>query len=146
MPLYELTVTTSAQQAESAANTASVELEHPVITEGMVFIDRASNGEVRAQLRVGETPVLPHSNAATVSVPGRNGPAPINRRLPGVPGDVELRAWAPDADFAHDVIAQVEAVSEDNATQQVRVVGAGQPDSGPTVQEAAEELGVAGDE
>lgn len=124
MPLYELTVTTNAQTDEGGAVTDDVEVEEKVIQEGMIFIDPGSNGEVRAQLRFGESNLLPHSNSETVRLPGRNGPAPINAMLPGVPTSVELRAWAPNADFQHEVVAQVEAVAPANAAQEVRLVGA----------------------
>lgn len=106
MVLYELNVTIPPQTAEADAVTETVRVEQILLANGMIFIDPASNGEVRAQLRIGETPILPHPNSATVSVPGRTGPSPLLVSLPGVPNVVELRAWAPNADFPHDVIAQ----------------------------------------
>lgn len=109
MVLYELRLTTQPQTTESQAATARIEVEQPVISNALVFIDQASNGEVRAQLRHGELSLVPHFNADTVSKPGESGPSPLSHRLPGTPTTIELRAWAPNADFTHEVIAQFEA-------------------------------------
>lgn len=123
MPLYELSVSTAAQQSEASANTATVTVEEPVITEGMIFIDPGASDEVRAELRFGDRRILPHPNSDPFSVPAIRNFSPINVQLPGVPTSLELRAWAPDADFAHEVICQVEAVTEENAAESVRLVG-----------------------
>lgn len=109
MVLYELRLTTQPQTTEGQAVTATIEVEQPVISNALVFIDHASNGEVQAQLRHGEFLILPHFRAETVSKPGESGPSPLSHRLPGTPTTIELRAWAPDADFTHEVIAQFEA-------------------------------------
>lgn len=125
MALYELSVATNAQQAEGSASTATIETEQQVIREALIFIDPSSNGEVLAQLRFGDSVVFPHPNAGTVSAPGRNGPTPIKTQLPGVPTDIQLRAWAPNADFSHEVIAQFEAVPPDEIADPVRIIGGG---------------------
>ena len=110
MPLYELSVTTNVQSSEGDAVTSSVEVDEGFVEEGLIFIDPGSNGEVRAQLRFGDRSLLPASESGFVSVPANRAFVPINFVLPGSPNDIELRAWAPDADFTHEVIAQFTAV------------------------------------
>jgi len=140
VPLYELSVTTSAQSSEAQAATSTVDVEQQVITEGFIFIDPGANGEVQAQLRFGDRTLLPARNSGTVRVPAVRQPSPINVQLPGTPNPVQLRAFAPDADFEHEVIAQFEAVPPENTTQEVRLVGTGDGDSGPSLTEAREAL------
>lgn len=146
MPLYQTSVTTNAQTGEVDAVTSTVEVEERVIQAGMIFIDPSANGEVEAQLRFGDAQLLPHANGETFQVPAVRNFAPINRQLPGVPTEIELRAWAPDADFQHPVFAQIETVSLENATDKVQLVSVGQSGQGPAVTPTPEDIRQAGTE
>lgn len=121
MPLYSLSADVPPQTAEKDAVTTTVAVDEPVLDRGLLFIDPGANGEVQAQLRVGETAVLPVEPGEPARIPDVREFVPINAELPGTPGEVTLRAWAPDADFNHDVIAQVVVLSEDEATETVKV-------------------------
>jgi len=115
MPLYTRQVTVPAQTAESAAVRVRTEVDERVVTEAEVFIDPGSNGEVNVVLLDGESRILPERAGDPVSKPETTGPVPLSHELPGIPGQVTIKAWAPDADFEHEVIVNFETAPESRA-------------------------------
>lgn len=122
MPVHTLAVDVPAQTNEGGRETDRTEVEVPVVTEAEIWIDPGAFDEVRARLRVGEANLIPEPSGRPIQKPGTTGPVPVNKRLPGVPGDVTLEAWAPDADFLHPVVANVEVKAPENVVQEVRLV------------------------
>jgi hypothetical protein len=108
MPLYSRIVQVDAQTPAEDAVEVMTEVREEVVTEAEVFIDPGSNGEVRVVLLDGETRVLPASEGDPIAKPGTSGPVPLDHRLPGVPSEVTVKVWAPDADFPHEVIVSWE--------------------------------------
>jgi len=108
MALYTRQLTVPAQTAETDAVRVETEVDEQVVTEAEVFIDPGSNGEVDVVLLDGESRILPERAGDPISKPGTTGPVPLTHELPGIPGQVTVKSWAPDADFEHEVIVNVE--------------------------------------
>lgn len=115
MPRYRLAATVPAQTAVEDAVTQRIEVEEQVVTEGFLFVPPGSADEVKARLLFGETSLLPTESSDPTVLPGTTDPAVIDFRLPGTPNVIELRAWAPDADFQHTVFARFDTREPDRA-------------------------------
>lgn len=115
MALYTRQITVPAQTAESNAVRVETEVDERVVTEAEVFIDPGSNGEVNVVVLDGESRILPERAGDPISKPETTGPVPLNHVLPSTPGNVTIKAWAPDADFSHEVIVNVETRPESRA-------------------------------
>jgi hypothetical protein len=122
MPLYTRQIRVPAQTAESNAVRIQTEVDERVITEAEVFIDTGSNGEVNVVVLDGESRILPERAGDPISKPETTGPVPLAYELPGVPGQVTIKAWAPDADFEHEVIVNFETRAASRANPLQRLV------------------------
>jgi len=122
MPQYSRTVQVEPQTAETDAVTVLTEVDEQVITEASVFIDEGSNGEVRVVLLDGETRIVPEQAGDPIAKPGSTGPVPLDHRLPGVPANVTVKVWAPDADYAHEVIVTWETREPSQTRQLDRLI------------------------
>jgi hypothetical protein len=121
MTLHTRQFTVPAQTAKVDAVTKEIEVDQLVLKEASVFIDPGSNGEVNVEVLFGDSLLLPAADGDPISKPLETGPVPVNRELPGVPNTVTIRAWAPDADFEHEVIAQIVMVSPEEVTETVKI-------------------------
>jgi hypothetical protein len=117
MALYSLTVTVPPQTPVSDRIVRSVEVDERAVTSVTVFLDPGVNGEVEAIVTDGESRIVPEANGGPIAKPGETGPVEFSpaRTLPGSPSEVTVRVAAPDADFAHTVIVQIETVDSDDA-------------------------------
>lgn len=127
MPSYVLRVDVPAGATQAAGIEQSVEIDEQFIQDAEIFIDYGANGEVLARLFYGEQALFPAPAGEPAQKPGSTGPAPIAMELPSRSEAVHLRAWAPDADEPHVVIAEIETVDQ----QQRRGRGAGMGVAGP---------------
>lgn len=124
MTLYSLNLTVPASTGRDSAVVRDVRVDKQLIDRATVFIDPGSNGEVNVQIQSGEALLIPAIEGDPITKPGQTGPVTIDRRLPGVPNEVTVRAWAPNADFSHEVIAQVVTEEEEDEARDVRIVDA----------------------
>jgi hypothetical protein len=117
MALYSLTVTVPAQTPVSDRVVRSVEVDEIAVTSVTVFLDPGVNGEVEVIVTDGESRIVPEANGDPIAKPGETGPVEFSpaRTLPGSPSEVTVRVAAPDADFAHTVIVQIETVEVQDA-------------------------------
>lgn len=125
MALYTLATGTPTQATQGSANTDTVSVDERGIGDVEIFITKDAFTEVRAGLFVGDRRVFPEPEGQPIQKPGNTGPVSLNYVLPGVPAEVELQAWAPNADFQHRVVCNVEAVPPDELTQPVRLESVG---------------------
>lgn len=123
MPRYRMRLDVPESTAQSASVSTSIEVDELVIEEGLLFVPPGSRDFVSAELRYGDRRLLPTSNSTPVLLANVPERGPINVQLPGVPTDIELRAWAPDTTEQHTVTAAFNAVPVENAAQAVRLVG-----------------------
>lgn len=128
MPRYQLRVDVPAQTGEASAVTDSVSVDEQVVTDGVLYVDPGAADEVRAQLRFGDRPLLPAEGSDLTTIPGDTDPAPIQVTLPGVPQEVQLRAWAPNADNSHVVLGRFDTVEVSESRPLLRLLEAFQPD------------------
>lgn len=108
MALYTKNLSTSAQQAEDSATTEKITVEEDTITKFKAFLDPASNGEVRAEMLVGRSGAVPDREGDPISQPGITESKNLEVELPDTPAEITFKAWAPNADFTHDVIFTIE--------------------------------------
>jgi hypothetical protein len=110
MALYTLTIEVPPQTAVTDRVVRTVTVDEQAVTAVTVFLDPGSNGEVQATVTDGERRIVPAEAGDPVSKPGETGPVEFSpaRRLPGSPSDISVRVSAPDADFRHTVIVQIE--------------------------------------
>jgi len=127
MPLHTRQFTVPSQTDKASAVTKEIEVDELLLKEASVFIDPGSNGEVNVEVLFGDSLLLPAADGDPISKPRETGPIPLNARLPGVPNTVTIRAWAPDADFEHEVIAQIVMVSPGELTQDVSIQSIDEP-------------------
>lgn len=127
MPLYTRIVQVSAQTAETSAVRSLVAVDEQVVVEATVFIDPASNGEVSAVLLDGERQIIPEPSGDAIAKPGETTVKNLRHVLPGTPSDVEVKVWAPDADFDHEVIVQFETAEPEEIGQLDRLLDAFSP-------------------
>jgi hypothetical protein len=124
MALYSLTVTVPPQTAVSDRVVQSVEVDEVAVTSVTVFLDPGVNGEVEAIVTDGESRIVPEASGDPIAKPGETGPVEFSpaRTLPGSPSEVSVRVAAPDADFSHTVIVQIETVEITDADPLERLV------------------------
>jgi hypothetical protein len=124
MALYAVRVRVPPQTALSDRVTKSVSIEEQAVTAITVFLDPGCNGEVEALVSDGERLLVPAEAGDPITKPGETGPIEFSpaRTLPGKFSEVTVRVAAPDADFAHVVIAQIETVSVDDADPLERLI------------------------
>jgi len=125
MTLYALNLTVPASTGRDNSVARTVEVDKQLVDRATVFIDPGSNGEVNVQIQSGEALLIPAIEGDPITKPGQTGPVTIDKRLPGVPNEVTVRAWAPAADFSHEVIVQIVTEEEREDVSDVRIVGRG---------------------
>jgi hypothetical protein len=124
MPLYSVTVTVPPQTAVSDRIVRTIEVDERAVTSVTVFLDPGVNGEVEVIVTDGESRIVPEANGDPIAKPGETGPVEFSpaRTLPGSPSEVSVRVAAPDADFAHTVIVQIETVEVQDADPLERLI------------------------
>jgi hypothetical protein len=100
------------------AVTDSIRVQEPVLVRGFRFVPPGATFEVSATLRYGDRQLLPQPPSDRTLVPGTAEPVQIGFVDLGTPYEVTLRAFAPNADFAHTVKAQVDTLSVPAAQRQ----------------------------
>jgi hypothetical protein len=124
MPLYSVTVTVPSQTPASDRIVRTIEVDERAVTAVTVFLDPSVNGEVQVTVTDGESRIIPEANGDPIQKPGETGPVEFSpaRTLPGSPSEVSVRVAAPDADFAHTVIVQIETVEVQDADPLDRLI------------------------
>jgi hypothetical protein len=102
----------------------TVEVDEIAVTSVTVFLDSGVNGEVEVTVTDGESRIVPESAGDAIQKPGETGPIEFSpaRTLPGSPSEVSVRVAAPDADFEHVVIVQIETVEVQDADPLERLI------------------------
>jgi len=107
MPVYQRQIDVPAGTGRADAKRERVEIEERWIEEGVRFAAPGSNNTVNAELRFGETRLLPREGENTTVVPGTTTAEPIEERIVGQPAELEWRAWSPTANFDHTLTLKV---------------------------------------
>jgi len=123
MPRYQTSVTVPAGTQRQNAVADEIQVSERVIEEGFIFAPPGSAYEVNAVLLAGDRQILPEPESDPVAIPGVTDPAQIDTLLPGSPNTVELRVWAPTADFSHTIKARIDTVPRQDANPLQRLVG-----------------------
>jgi|AKVG01.1.fsa_nt_gi hypothetical protein len=124
MPLYSVQVIVPPQTPVTDRVVQTVEVDEQAVTSVTVFLDSGSSSEVEVIVTDGESRIVPAANGDPISKPGETGPVEFSpaRRLPGKPSDVSVRVAAPDADFEHTVIVQIETTEVSDADPIQRLI------------------------
>jgi len=125
MALYTLATDTPTQADFPDSNTDTVQIDEKGIRDVEIFITEDSYTEVKAGLFFGDKRIFPDPAGKPIQKPGTTGPVPLDFILSGVPNELELQAWAPDADFSHRAVCNIEAIPPDELTQPVRIEAVG---------------------
>lgn len=123
MPRYQLSATVPAGTPESDAVVEAIEIEERWVQEGFLYAPPGAAFSVNAELRFGERRLLPTEGSDPTTVPEVTDPAPIRFAVPGVPNELTMRVWSPDAEFQHTVKAVVDVVEIQRANPLQRLVG-----------------------
>jgi len=123
MPRHIMSVDIPSATKRDEAVTTSVTVEQAVLDEGFIFIDDGAKNRIRAEVVFGNRRVIPHPNSEPQQIPGITNVASVDVQLPGVPNELTLRAWGPNADNDHDAIAVLDMKEPGDVAQDVRLVG-----------------------
>jgi len=121
MTRYRWEVTVPPKTQQSAAVTSTIEVDEAVIQDGLIFAAPGSAALVFAEIRFGDLVLFPSANSSRRVLPGITDAAPLNFEAEGTPFELELRAFAPQAEFPHGVVARVDAVQPANAAETVNI-------------------------
>jgi len=133
MPRYQWSVTTPSQTARQDRVRQTITVDELVLVAGNRFAPPGADGEVKARILFGARSLLPVEAGSPAVLPERSDMVDLNFQLPGVPNQVRLEAWAPDADFQHTVTATVDTTTPENVPAEVVLtdvapsVGTGEP-------------------
>lgn len=115
MPRYQLSAEIPAETARPDQVRERIEVEERFVDRGLRFAAPGSAFEVKAVVTAGDRVILPTADSDPTVIPGNRQPAPINTRLPGRPSEIEVRAWAPNADFPHTLQVLLDLTPEEEA-------------------------------
>jgi hypothetical protein len=115
MPRYQVTAEVPAETTRGGQVRERIEVDERFIERGLRFAAPGSAFEVKAVVTAGDRVLLPTAASDPTVIPGNRQPAPINARLPGLPSEIEVRAWAPDADFPHTLKVFLDLTPEEEA-------------------------------
>jgi len=119
MSRYQWSATVPPQTDKVDSVTETITVEERVLTAGNRFAPPGADGEVLARLNFGARSILPSPESTPSVLPERADMVDLNFRLPGVPTELELEVWAPNADFQHTVTATVDTKEAENVAQEV---------------------------
>lgn len=146
MPTYQTQITAQPSNSQTNPATARLRVEEQFIKEAVRFAAPGSNNTVKAAIRFGDQRLLPEPGQDATVFPGQAGIEPIQKRIPGVPNTLTVRAWTVNASFAHTVTVRVVTKALSDIPQPVNVVSLGQPQQPTQPLPAPEDIQSAGDD
>jgi len=146
MPTYQTQLTVQPGATQASPATATIEIDEQYVKEGVRFAAPGSNNTVNAALLFGDQRLLPEPDQDATVFPGQASTEPIQKRIPGVPNTLTVRAWTANASFAHTVTVRVVTEALSDIPQPVSVVSLGQAQQPAQPLPAPEDIQSAGED